>query len=241
MKIRQIKASEILDSRGIPTVEAQVILEDQSIGISSSPSGALLSTNHEAYELRDNDSKRFGGMGVLKAVDNINNIIAPKLIGLEVQQQNNIDQTLINLDGTPNKTNLGGNAILAVSQAVVKAASISYKMPVYAYIKHKYETTTDSIPTPIFNVINGGKHGAGNLDFQEFHLIPSKRLAYHIALECGQEIYQSLKNVLTYRGAIHSVGEEGGFAPNLFTNIDALEVILEAIKGTNYQLNKDVF
>lgn len=242
MKITAVRAREILDSRGIPTIETQVILEDGSWGVSSVPSGTLVD-KYEATELRDNDPNRFGGMGVLKAVANVNQIIASKLKGVDAAYQGKIDQLLIELDGTPSKTKLGGNTILSVSQAILEASAASYKMPVYSYIQSKYQMANKSsgMPIPIFNVINGGKHGAGNLDFQEFHMIPSTRKTYHEALQCGQEIYHSLKKALIYRGAIHSVGDEGGFAPNLFTNMDALEIILEAVEGTKYQFAKDLF
>jgi len=242
MKIKNIKALEILDSRGNPTIETKVVLENKSIGIASIPSGTLIG-KYEVVELRDNDPDRFHGMGVLKAVNNVNQIIAPRLIGMDAAYQNQIDKILIEMDGTNNKSKLGGNAILSVSQAILEASAASYNLPIYAYIQAKYQMVNKppKIPVPIFNIINGGKHGAGNLDFQEFHIIPSSRKSYHEALECGQEIYQSLKETLTYRGAIHSVGDEGGFAPNLFTNMDALEIIMEAIKKTKYQFAKDLF
>lgn len=242
MKIKSIKAREIFDSRGIPTIETEVVLNNDSYGIASVPSGALVG-KYEAIELRDNDPNRFKGMGVLKAVNNVNQIIAPRLIGQDAAYQSQIDKILIELDGTKNKSKLGGNAILSVSQAVLEASAASYNLPIYSYIQAKYQMANKKtpIPTPIFNIINGGEHGAGNLDFQEFHIIPSLRKNYHEALECGQEIYQALKEALTYRGAIHSVGDEGGFAPNLFTNMDALEIMMEAITKTKYQFAKDLF
>ncbi|GAG34561.1 unnamed protein product, partial [marine sediment metagenome] len=186
---------------------------------------------------------RFNGMGVLKVVANVNKIIGPKIIGIDAAYQGKLDQLLIDLDATPDKANLGANAILSVSQAVLEASAISYKMPIYAYIQAKYQIAdkNSGLPTPIFNLINGGKHGAGNLDFQEFHIVPTTRKNYHQALECGGEIYQALKKALIYRGAIHSVGDEGGFAPNLFTNMDALEILMEAIGATEYQFGRDVF
>lgn len=242
MKIKAIRAREILDSRGIPTIETAVTLDDNSEGVASVPSGTLVG-NDEALELRDNDLSRFNGMGVLKAVANVDDIIGPKLIGMDAAYQKQIDQFLIELDGTPNKQKLGGNTLLSISQAVLKASANSFHLPMYNYLAIKYQLNnkTNRLPAPIFNVINGGKHGTGNLDFQEFHLIPSVRKSYHEALQCGQEIYTSLKKALAYRGAIHSVGDEGGFAPNLFTNMDALEIIVEAIQTTKYQLAKDVF
>lgn len=242
MKIKKVVAREILDSRGCPTIETEVYLEDGSYSVSSVPSGSPAGQD-EAVELRDNDPERFGGKGVLKAVSNVNNIIAPKIIGFDAAYQSKLDQLLIELDGTKYKEKLGGNAILSVSQAVLKASANSYKMPVYQYLITKYQLVdkTSRMPIPTFNIINGGKHGAGNLDFQEFHIIPSSQKTYRESLQCGEEIYQILKKVLIYRKAIHSVGDEGGFAPNLFTNMDALEVMMEAIKEANYEFGRDVF
>lgn len=241
-KIKQLQASEILDSRGNPTVETTVWLEDSSWGLASVPAGASIS-KHEAVELRDNDPNRFQGRGVLKAVANVNQVIAPKVIGLEAENQAKIDQVLIDLDGTENKSNLGANAVLSVSQAVLEASSNSFRLPIYEYLFKKYQLSSPDqpLPTPTFNLINGGAHGAGNLDFQEFHIAPTKRMTYDQALQAGTEIYQSLKKVLVYRGAIHSVGDEGGFAPNLFTNLDALEILMEAIKQTDYRFGEDIF
>ncbi|MFC1711581.1 phosphopyruvate hydratase [Patescibacteria group bacterium] len=242
MKIKHIKAREILDSRGNPTIETEMILEDGSVGIASVPSGAIVS-RFEVLELRDQDPDRFNGLGVLKAVEKINNFIAPKLIGLDAAYQAKIDELLYELDGSDNLKNLGGNTVLSVSQANLEASAASYRMPIYAYLQVKYQlgNKESGLPAPIFNIINGGKHGAGNLNFQEFLIIPTVRKAYHEALECGQEIYKSLEKALIYRGAIHSTGVEGGFAPNLFTNTDALEIMSQAIEDTKYQLTRDVF
>ncbi|MBU0619349.1 phosphopyruvate hydratase [Patescibacteria group bacterium] len=241
-KIKTVKAREILDSRGHPTVETFIGLSDGSSGVASVPSGASRG-KYEALELRDNDPKRFKGKGVLKAVTNVNQTIASKIIGMEADEQNKLDQTLIDLDGTINKTNLGANAILSVSQGVVEAAAASHQLPIYRYLFAKYQMASvkTKMASPTFNVINGGAHGAGNLDFQEFHVIPTLRFSYAQALKAGEEIYQALKQALAYRGAIHSVGDEGGFAPNLFTNLDALEVMMEAIKQTDYVFGQDVF
>lgn len=241
-KIKKIEATEILDSRGNPTVETTVWLDDGSMGVASVPSGASTG-KYEAIELRDGDPHRFQGMGVLKAVENVNQKIAPQLIGRDASYQGEIDQILIDLDGTEDKRNLGANAILSVSQAILEAAASSYKMPIYAFISAKYQMTGGSLtmPTPTFNLINGGKHGAGNLDFQEFHIIPTMRKSYSENLQTGEEIYQALKKVLIHRQAIHSVGDEGGFAPNLFTNMDALEVLMEAVNQNNYEFSHDVF
>ncbi|PJC28044.1 phosphopyruvate hydratase [Candidatus Shapirobacteria bacterium CG_4_9_14_0_2_um_filter_39_11] len=240
--IKNIKAREILDSRGNPTVECRVELEDEAIGIASVPSGASVG-KYEAVELRDNDPTRFKGMGVLKAVANINEIISPQLVGMEARDQLTIDNTLIKLDGTPNKSKLGANATLAVSQGVCEAAAASEKVSNYIHVSHLYGLKPQDfkMPIPTFNLINGGKHGAGNLDFQEFHIIPSIKKTYAEALRMAEEIYQAVKEVLIQQGAIHSVGDEGGFAPNLFTNLDALEVLMRAIGLTSYQFRTDVF
>lgn len=240
-KIKSIKAREIFDSRGNPTVETRIDLEDGAAAIASIPSGASAG-KYEAVELRDNDPNRFKGMGVLKAVNNVNQIIAPKLMGMEAENQPEIDQTLIKLDGTSNKSKLGANAILSVSQGVCEAAAASKKLSTYLYINHLYGQKDElRMPIPTFNLINGGRHGAGNLDFQEFHIISTPRKTYSENLQMAEEIYQSVKEVLIQHGAIHSVGDEGGFAPNLFTNLDALEVLLKAIGATKYQFKQDVF
>ncbi len=241
-KIAKLRAREILDSRGTPTVETTLWLDTGHWAIAAVPSGSSAS-KHEAVELRDNDPSRFHGQGVLKAVNNVNQIIAPKVIGLDASKQTQLDQTLINLDGTSNKAKLGGNAILSVSEANLKAAASSYQLPIYQYLVKKYQLVKDlkKLPSPTFNIINGGAHGAGNLDFQEFHIVPSLRFPYHQALEIGAEIYHSLENTLKTHRAIHSVGDEGGFAPNLFTNMDALEIILEAINQTEHKFAQDVF
>jgi enolase len=241
-QITSIKAREILDSRGIPTVEASLVCDEVAEVVASVPSGTSTGT-YEAVELRDEDPSRYQGRGVLQAVRNVNEIIAPKLIGRDPTHQTEIDQFLVDLDGTKNKSRLGANAILSVSLAVCKAGAKVYNMEVYDYIKAKYQLTGENlaVPTPIFNVINGGKHGAGNLDFQEFHIIPSTRLPFSKSLQLGQEIYNSIEEVLKKHGAIHSVGVEGGFAPNLYKNSDALELIVEAIRNTEYKYGEDVF
>jgi len=241
-KIKKIIAREILDSRGNPTVEARIELENGSVGVASIPSGASVG-KYEALELRDNDPHRYGGAGVLKAVGNINQIIAPKLLGIEAHNQLEVDKRLLALDGTPNKSKLGANAILAVSQGVCEAAAAGEKVNNFEHVAHLYGLSREKlkVPTPIFNLINGGNHGAGNLDFQEFHLIPHEQKTYPEALRIGEEIYQTVKKVLIRNGAIHSVGDEGGFAPNLFTNLDALDVLTQAIKEAGFELNKDAF
>jgi len=240
-KITRIVAREILDSRATPTIEVSVLTDSGAYGTASVPSGASNGKN-EDVELRDGDMSRYHGKGVLKALSNVETIIAPKLVGMEISQQEAIDARMIDLDGTSNESKLGANAILAVSIAVLKAAANSYKLPLFKYIATRYRPgATLKIPGPIFNLINGGKHGAGNLDFQEFHVIPSTRLSFAEALRAGTETWINLKEELIHRNAIHSVGDEGGFAPNLFTNADALELMSLVIKNSNYRLGQDLF
>lgn len=240
--IVDVVAREILDCRGIPTVEASVVLDNGIVGTSSVPTGTSTAA-HEALEVRDNDPKRYGGLGVARAVANVVNIIAPQLRGKDPVRQGDIDGLMISLDGTQNKSKLGVNAILPVSQAVTKAAAAVYALPVYKYLFLKYKVASEplTIPSPAFNVINGGKHGAGNLDFQEFMLVPSTRFPFHQALQIGVELFYALERALINKNAIHSTGTEGGFAPNLFTNLDALEIMMQAIKTTPYQYGHDVF
>ncbi len=247
-KIHSIVARETLDSRGNPTVESTVILDSGWRGVASVPSGA--STGHnEAVELRDQDPERYGGQGVLKAVANVNQVLGPKLTGADPLHQEEIDQVMIDLDGTKDKSKLGCNAILSISIAVTKAAAADSKLPLYQYLRQLslgFKLALEGakewyIPSPIFNLINGGKHGAGNLEFQEFHLIPSPEKSYRESLQMGEEIYQLVKKVLIRHGAVHAVGDEGGFAPNLFTNMDALEVVVQAIKESAYEFAKEVF
>ncbi len=243
-KIYAIIAREILDSRGNPTVETMVILESGYRGVASAPSGASLG-KYEAVELRDKDAKRYGGMGVLKAVANVNTIIGPALRGMDGLNQGTIDTTMIALDGTATKENLGANALLSVSLATAVAAAAQQRAPLYAYLNALFHTLLPTpikrMPTPTLNLINGGKHGAGNLDFQEFHVVPATSKPYHIALQMGVEIDHLLRDTLIYRNAVHSVGDEGGFAPNLFTNIEAVQLILEAIKQSPYNFGVDIF
>lgn len=242
-KIKSVYAREILDSRGNPTIETTVWSDNNHGAVSSIPSGA--STGRlEAVEIRDGDPQRFGGMGVLKAVANVNQIISKYIIGQDPTNQGNIDQILLNLDGTENKSKLGANAILSVSQACFELGAACMDMPTFQYAVQKYGLTTPTalhLPTPIFNLINGGKHGAGNLEFQEFHVIPSSQKKFSEALEIGTELYHALKNILIEKKAIHSVGDEGGFAPNLFSNTDAIELLVETIESSPYKLNQDVF
>src|SRR4030042_2359019 len=242
-KITKIWAREILDSRGLPTIEAACQLDSGHIGVVSVPSGTSTGT-YEALELRDNDPKRYNGTGVLKAVENVNKIISPALIGKDPTAQEEIDSKLISMDGTENKSKLGANAILAISEVIAKAAAMAQQQSLYTWIFSLAQRSglqpTLKIPTPIFNMINGGLHGAGNLDFQEFHVIPSSSKTYSQGLQIGVEVYTSVGKTLERRGASHSVGHEGGYAPNLFTNADALEVIVEAVKLTPYKLGRDL-
>lgn len=243
-KIKAIRGREILDSRGIPTIETTVWSDNGQVAVASIPSGASTG-KAEAIELRDNDPERFGGQGVLKAVNNVNTVIAPKIIGMDPTLQTPIDKILIEMDGTPNKANLGANAILSVSQAVCELGAQVCGRQTYEYIAEKYGLNSaqpTSLPGPIFNLINGGKHGAGNnLDFQEFHVIPSTNQTFTQALQMGEEVYMNLKQSLIKRNAVYSVGDEGGFAPNLYSNTDALELLIEAINTGSLILGRDVF
>ncbi len=238
-KIKQIYAWDILDSRGTPTIESVVVLESGAVGVASAPSGASTGS-HEALELRDADEKKYHGQGVTKAITNVNTTISQKLLGLESSDQSVIDKVLIDLDGTPNKSQLGANSILSVSVALCKANAVESKKTLYAHVAYCLGNKEKlKIPSPLFNFVNGGLHGAGNLDFQEFHVIPDFP-TYSQTLEAGVEIYHTLKKSLARRGAIYSVGDEGGFAPNLFTNLDALEIISESISQSGYTIGKNV-
>lgn len=240
-KISRIIAREILDSRAMPTIEVALLTDTGAYSVASVPSGASSGKN-EDVELRDNDSLRFQGNGVLKAVANVNTILGPALIGHEITDQEGIDDIMLKLDGTNNQSKLGANSILAISIAALKAAASATKLPLFLYIQKRYRPQqSPHIPGPIFNLINGGKHGAGNLDFQEFHVIPSSQMTYSNALRAGTEIWMSLKQELKHRNAIHSVGDEGGFAPDLFTNADALELMSLVIKNSSYRLGQDIY
>lgn len=243
-KISKIWAREILDSRGMPTVEAFCMTDNGYISVSSVPSGTSTGTS-EAFELRDNDPLRYRGFGVQKAVNNVNTILGPAILNMEVNDQLAIDKKLISTDGTKNKAKYGANAILAISMACAKASAMSMSLPLYKYINQLSKSFgmphNIKVPTPLFNMINGGLHGAGNLDFQEFHVIPASSKNFSDGLRMGVEIYLTIGSNLKRRGAIHSVGHEGGYAPNLFTNADALEILVESIKETTYQLGIDVF
>ncbi len=232
-KIKDIKAREILDSRGNPTVEVDVLLESGAKGRAAVPSGASTGSK-EALELRDNDPKRYQGKGVLKAVNNVNTIIKKFLIGLESSNQRQIDETMIKLDGTENKTNLGANATLGVSLAVLKATAKEKNIPLYKYFGDEI-----SLPRPMMNILNGGAHADNNLDFQEFMIIPNAK-NFKETLRIGSEVFHTLKKVLKENGFNTGVGDEGGFAPNLNTNEEALDMLMEAIKEAGYTPGKDV-
>lgn len=232
-KIKDIKAREILDSRGNPTVEVDVLLESGAKGRAAVPSGASTGSK-EALELRDNDPKRYQGKGVLKAVNNVNTIIKDALIGLESSHQRQIDETMIKLDGTENKTNLGANATLGVSLAVLKATAKEKNIPLYKFFGDEI-----SLPRPMMNILNGGAHADNNLDFQEFMIIPNAKNFKEI-LRIGSEVFHTLKKVLKENGFNTGVGDEGGFAPNLNTNEEALDMLMEAIKEAGYTPGKDV-
>lgn len=239
-KISKVYAREILDSRSTPTIEAVVILDDGNYGVASIPSGASTGS-HEALELRDKDPERYMGNGVLTAVNNVNDEISKKIIGMEAKSIEEIDKIMIDLDGTKNKSRLGANAILGVSIAYAKVIAASEKKPLYRYIAEYCQN--DQVlfcPIPLFNMINGGRHGAGNLDFQEFFVIPTHLRKFSQMLESGSTIYGHLKKLLARRGAIHSVGDEGGFAPNLFTNLDAFAILNEAITAAGHRPGIDI-
>lgn len=241
--IKTVYAREILDSRGNPTLETSIWTDDGHGAIASIPSGASTG-KYEAVELRDGDKTRYDGLGVLKACANVNINISKALIGLDPQKQNDIDQVLINLDGTPNKSKLGANAILSASQACFELGASCAGLQTFQYTAQKYNLAkpqANRLPTPIFNLINGGLHGAGNIQFQEFHCIPSSRKLFSESLEIGSELYHLLKKILIDKKAIHSVGDEGGFAPNLFSNSDAIELLVEAFESSKYRLNEDVY
>ncbi len=233
--IEHVSAREILDSRGNPTVEAEVLLVSGESGRACVPSGASTGA-HEAIELRDGDKRRYLGKGVLKAVANVNDLIAPELEGLDALDQAEIDRTLIDLDGTQNKSKLGANAILSVSLATARAAATSLKLPLYSYLGGPNART---LPVPMMNIINGGAHADNNVDFQEFMIVPVGAQSFREALRMGAEIFHTLKSVLKKKGYATSVGDEGGFAPNLRSNEEAIETIMEAISKAGYQANRD--
>ena len=235
--ITEIKSNEILDSRGNPTLRTWVSVSSGAKGTSSIPSGASTG-KHEALELRDGDANRYLGRGVLKAISNVEKIIAPEIIGMDVLDQKTLDEKLINLDGTPNKSKLGANAILSVSTSAAQAAAQSSGIPLYAYLGRKEEYT---LPVPMINILNGGSHADNNVDIQEFMIVPAGIPTYKEALRAGAEVFHHLKKTLKTKGYNTSVGDEGGFAPNLGSNEEALELILQSIQNAGYAPGKEVF
>lgn len=235
--ISDVWAREIMDSRGNPTIEVDIELEDGTIGRAAVPSGASTG-EHEAVELRDDDKNRYLGKGVLKAVENVNDIIAEELIGFDAQDQVGIDNMMIELDGTNNKAKLGANAILAVSLATAKAAAKYFNVPLYRYIGG---TNAKTLPAPMMNIINGGRHADNNVDFQEFMIVPVNAPTFAEALRMGSEVFHTLKGVLKKKGYNTAVGDEGGFAPSLKSNEEALQVIMEAIEKAGYKPGQDIF
>jgi len=235
--IKEIKAREILDSRGNPTLEVEVKLSDGATGWAAVPSGASTG-KHEAVELRDGDSSRFNGKGVLKAVANVNEHIAPAIIGMPATEQEALDRRMTELDGTTNKSRLGANATLGVSLAVAHSAARQSDMPLYRYLGKKEAYT---LPVPMLNILNGGKHAANSTDLQEFMVMPAGASSFAHALRMGTEVYHSLKRVLKDRGLNTNVGDEGGFAPTLSSNKQAIEAVLAAIEKAGYKPGKDCF
>jgi enolase len=235
-EIASIHAREILDSRGNPTVEADVVLEDGTRGRAAVPSGASTG-EHEAVELRDGDKKHYLGKGVLNAVENVESVIAPELAGMDATNQRLIDATMIALDGTENKGKLGANAILAVSMACARAAAESLRVPLYRYLGG---VNACVLPTPMMNILNGGAHADNNVDFQEFMVMPVGAETFSDALRWGTEVFHTLKGVLKKKGYNTAVGDEGGFAPSLKSNVEAIEVILEAIELAGYKVGEQI-
>jgi len=236
MELQSIHAREILDSRGNPTLEVEVVLADGSSGRAAVPSGASTG-EHEAVELRDGDKKRYLGKGVLKAVKNVNEVIAPNILGLSAFEQVEVDQVMLELDGTPNKANLGANAILGVSLAVAHAGADSAGLPLYRYLGG---TNAKYLPVPMMNVLNGGKHADNNIDFQEFMIMPLGAATFREALRMGAEVFHHLKKVLHDKHLSTSVGDEGGFAPNLKSPDEAFEVLAKAIETAGYKMGEDI-
>jgi enolase len=235
--ILDIRAREIIDSRGNPTVEVDVELEGGAVGRAAVPSGASTGVN-EALELRDGDKSRFGGKGVLKAIDNVNEVICPALVGMDATDQVGIDNKMLELDGTPNKAKLGANAILGVSLAVARAAAEMLEQPLFQYIGGP---NAKVLPVPMMNILNGGAHSDAPIDIQEFMIMPKGVASFSDAIRCGSEIFQTLKKVLHDKGLSTAVGDEGGFAPKLDSNEHALQVIQEAVEKSGYKFGEEVF
>lgn len=240
-KIQGVWAREVLDCRGLPTIECTLWLDSGSIVATSVPTGTSIG-KYEAHELRDGDGNRFLGKGVLKAVNIINTTIAPQMVGKDPTQQEELDQLLLSLDTTEMKENVGANTMLAVSQAVLKGGAISQNLPVYAYVQQKYQLTDElKIPAAIYTIVNGGEHGADNLDIQEFQLVSATHLDFSRSLSMAVAMSDSFERVLVSRNAIHSVGLGGGFTPNLYNNTDVFELMLETVKTLPFTLNQDFF
>ena len=235
--ISSVKAREIMDSRGNPTIEVEIGLVSGDVGVAAVPSGASTGTR-EAVELRDGDKSRYGGKGVLKAVHNVNEVIAPAILGMDALNQRKLDETIIALDGTPNKGKLGANALLGVSLAAASAAAKALELPLYRYLGGLVGVKP---PIPMMNVLNGGKHADNNVDVQEFMIMPLGAEDFHQALRMGAEVYQTLKSILNKRKLSTAVGDEGGFAPDLQSNEEALKLLVEAIKAAGYVPGKDIF
>src|ERR1700730_1165602 len=234
--IAEIQGREVIDSRGTPTVEAEITLQDGSRGRAIVPSGASTG-EHEAVELRDGDKHRYLGKGVLKAVENINSEIADALANVDASEQRALDQKMIELDGTENKSRLGANAILAVSMAAARATALKYGLPLYRYLGGAGANT---LPTPMMNILNGGAHADNNVDFQEFMVMPVGASSFSEALRWGVEVFHTLKGVLKKRGYNTAVGDEGGFAPSVKSNVEAIEVLLEAIQQAGYKPGEEI-
>ncbi len=235
--ITSVGAREVLDSRGNPTVSARIQLHSGAVGHASVPSGASTGT-HEALELRDGDPKRYLGRGVLKAVSNVNNVIAPQVLGLDARRQKELDKKLIQLDGTPSKNNLGANAILSVSMAAASASARAVKLPLYDYLGR---SESYLLPVPLINILNGGSHADNNLDIQEFMIAPVGASTFSDAIRMSAEVFHNLKKTLKSKGYSTSVGDEGGFAPNLRSDEEALQLILESVQKAGYRPGQDIY
>lgn len=241
-KIKQITAREILNSKGHPTLETTIVLQNNITATASVPSGVSVGS-YEAVELRDKDPMRFGGLGMLHAVNTVNTILAPKIVGMEVTKQQEIDKMMIEMDGTQNKARLGANSILSISLAVAKAGAIDSVMPLYLYLRQflNNQNAALSLPTPLFNFLEGGKHATETTDFQEFHVIPASNKTFSESIQLGSAIYTAIGNLLRINGLSTLVGDEGGFSPKVPSNVDALSLLSQAIETTNYRLGFDVF
>jgi enolase len=236
MKIKKVIAREIIDSRGNPTVEVDVVLAGGAVGRATAPSGASTGA-HEAWELRDRSNKRYGGKGVQKAVDNVNKVIGPRLVGKDASEQKKLDQTLLDLDGTANKKRLGANALIATSLAIAKAAAVGASVPLYRFLGGRNANT---LPVPLLNVLNGGAHASNNIDIQEFMIVPVGARSFRDALRMGAEVFATLKRILQDKGLTTAVGDEGGVAPDLRSNEEALDMLMDAITHTGYQPGKHI-